>query len=195
MTLPSPRREVEKSWLTLLLRRGLMWSVTEPTQETHWTCALFFPLLEEWLGFPETDSQMCPDCERTWRYCPPVRVSSQSSLLHLEGHQLFCSARFTSSTLAKKSWPRTRNQGTYHLQKICILLSQGEKMILCPQTFKMLCCGSNKLGWDSGVRALCSVLRGGDTAVKPLGMWKAHQNLANYIPSRGKEVCSSPTTS
>lgn len=159
MTLPGPRREVEKSWLTLLLNRGLMWSVTEPTQETHWkTCLCSFHCSRNGLVFQKQTEADVPRCVQIVREHGSIVSQSVSTSPPRRTSALFL-AHSTSSTLAKMSWPRMRNQGTYHLQKICILLCPGEKMILCPQNFKMLYWATNwdgRLWWE-----LCIVCWGG----------------------------------
>lgn len=197
MTLPIPRREVEKSWLTLLLSRGLMWSVTESTQETHWSMCFVLSIAQGMAWFSRSrQKQMFPDVSRLWENMEILSANEgfQSVSTSPAGTSALFLAQLIPHPLPWQKWVG-QGWGTYHLQKISILLCPGEKMILCPQNFKMLCCGSNKLGWDSEVRALHSVLRGREADAELPGMWKAHQHWAAGIPSHGKEVCSSPTTS
>lgn len=114
-------------------------------------------------------------------------VSSHSLLLLQQGgHQLFS---WHSSLLLppwqKMGWPGTRNQGTRHLQKTCLLLSPGEKTIPCPWSLKMQCCGQNRLGWESRMGALRQHAEGKGSCGELAGLWKTHQHLATNIPWRG----------
>lgn len=72
--------------------------------------------------------QMCPECERTWKYYLPMRVSSQSPLLHLGGHQFFSwHNSFHFFHLGKiRGWPRTRNQGISSAENLHFTIPRGE---------------------------------------------------------------------
>lgn len=128
-----PRKGMEKPPVTLLLSRRFLLGVTEPTQETHWKmhCLISIAQGMAWYsGIRTRHYQICPGRMRPQKYCPSVRVSSQSPLLHQEGHQLFsCHNSLLLPAWQKRHWPWMKNQGTRQLQKTCILLSPGEKII------------------------------------------------------------------
>lgn len=70
------------------------------------------------------------------------------------------------------------------MQKTCILLSPGEK-ILCPQSLKMQCCRGNRVGWDSRVGSLWQCAHGKGCCGELAAVWKAHQHLATNMPWQG----------
>lgn len=115
MTLPIPRREVEKSWLTLLLSRGLMWSVIHwiHTGDTLEYVLCSFHCSRNGLVFQKQTEADVPRCIQIVR--EHGNIVSQWGLplsLHFTCRDI-CSfpgtTHSTSSTLAKMSWPRMRH--------------------------------------------------------------------------------------
>lgn len=181
MTLPIPRREVEKSWLTLLLSRGLLWSVNPHRRHTG-VCALFFPLLKEWLGFPEADrsrcSQMYPDCERTWKYCQPMRASSQSPL-HLQGHLLF-SWHNSFHILYPGKNELAKDEALIICRKLAFYSAQGRKWFFALRTSK--CCAVVATSWGGTVRwELCTVCWGEGKLMQSCQGCGKHINIEQLV--------------
>lgn len=165
IAFPHPRKGMEKSPVTLLLRRRLLLGVTEPTQETHWKMHCLISIAQGTAWYSRSRQ---PDITRfvqvvwdhrsivhQWEFPVSLPFSTRKDISSSPGtaHCFFHPGRKGIG----QGWG-TKALGS--CRKPAFYCFQGRKLFPCPQSLKMQCCGGKSLVRDSGVGDLQPCAKG-----------------------------------
>lgn len=168
IAFPHPRRGTKKSLLTLLLRRGLVLGVTEPTQETHWKMCFVISIAQGTAWFSRSRQ---PDIPRfvqvvgehrsiVWQWWPPVSIPFSSTREDISSFPGTTHCFFHPGRKRVGQGRGTKALGS--CRKPAFYCSQGRKLF--PALGASKCSAAGATGWGGTVGwELCSsVLRGSD---------------------------------